>query len=328
MIKHERKRSPESGVGNQNSWRESDRFNVRHSAASRGNDIRCRRDGFTLIEVLASMAVLVVLILALTRMFVEAANITQRGTTALMRNSSGETAMETLLQDTEGMAVNERLACYVEADVADPDGFGFDDVWFITTSGDQDDGRAYQLMHYYVTDSIATNSTGSAYVRFQLMRDMWIMANADRNGIDVMSTNNPSLPLLQEPQVQWWKHDLGRADHNMLADNIVRFDIYALGWDGKEWMGGNAGTHEFDSTLGPLGLEPRNVAPAAFDVYLQITSPQAALEGGLSLLPGMDDASRTRARDLMIRESSTLLGRASPIIGAGQLHHPVEHYAD
>jgi len=272
--------------------------------------------GFTLIEVLASIAVLVILILALTRMFVAAASITRQGTTALMRNSMGETAMETLLQDTEGMAVNERLACYVEADVVDPDGFGFDDVWFITTSGDQDDGRAYQLMHYYVTNSIATNSLGTAYMRFRLFREMWIMANADNNGVDVMGT----------AQTQWWDYNLGRSDLNMLADNVVRFDIYALGWDGKEWMGGNAGVHEFDSTLGPLGQPPRNVAPAAFDVYLQITSPEAAVEGGMSFLPGMDSASRTRARDLMIKESSALIGRASPIIGAGQLHHPVEHY--
>ena len=54
---------------------------------------RLRMGGFTLIEVLASMAVLVVLILALTRMFVEAANITKRGTTALARNSMGATAI-------------------------------------------------------------------------------------------------------------------------------------------------------------------------------------------------------------------------------------------
>ena len=71
--------------------------------------------GFTLIEVLAAMAVLVILVLALTRMFMESASITKRGTTALMRNSTMQTAMETLLQDAESMMVNDRLACYVEA---------------------------------------------------------------------------------------------------------------------------------------------------------------------------------------------------------------------
>ena len=56
------------------------------------------KSAFTLIEVLAAMAVLVILVLALTRMFVESASITKRGTTTLMRNSVNETAMDTILQ--------------------------------------------------------------------------------------------------------------------------------------------------------------------------------------------------------------------------------------
>ena len=102
------------------------------------------KTGFTLIEVLAAMAVLVILVLALTRMFVQAADITKRGNTALMRNSTGETALETILQDAEGMIVNERLACRITADSSDKQGFGFDDVWFISTSGDQDDEIPYE----------------------------------------------------------------------------------------------------------------------------------------------------------------------------------------
>ena len=295
------------------------------SQKSRAGMKRTGLPGFTLVEVLAAMAVLAVLILALTRMFVQASSITRSGMIATERNSAGETAMETLLQDTEGMAVNERLACYVKANVVDPTGFGFDDVWFITTSGDQDDGRAYQLMHYYVKESIATNSTGAGYKRFQLYRELWIMAVADRYGVD---------PLGDERR--WWEYGLDTimsggfpiADRNLLADNVVRFDIYALGWDGEEWMSDNANRHEFDSTRGPAGQEPRNVAPAAFDVYLQITAPEVAVEGGMALMPGVDAATQQKAREMMIRDSSMLLGRASPIIGAAQLHHPVQHYTD
>lgn len=291
--------------------------------------------GFTLIEVLAAMAVLVVLILALTRMFVEASGITRRGMTAVERNSAGETAMETLLQDTEGMAVNERLGCYAKADVSDKNGFGFDEIYFVTTSGDQDDGRAYQLMHYYVTNSVATSATGAQYVRFQLFREMWILAVADDYGLDVMSTNKAS--GVGYPQVQWWKYGLDKmtssggypiGERNMLADNVVRFDIYALGWDGKEWMSDNANLQEFDSTRGPGGGNPKNVPPAAFDVYLQITSPEVAAESGMALMDGVDSETQQKAREMMIRESSSLFGRTTPVIGAGQLHHPVQHYTE
>ena len=293
-----------------------------------------RRAAFTLIEVLAAMAVLVVLVLALTRMFMESAGITRRGLTAVMRNSAGETAMETLLQDTEGMAVNERIGCYVEANATDPGGFGFDDVWFITTSGDQDDGRAYQMMHYYVLQKIATNALGATYQRNMLYRDLWILAVADhqranKDGLDVLSTND----LYGIPQTRWWSDEFynnrGQPDQNMLADNVVRFDVYCLGWDGEDWMRENAGKRIFDSTRGPVGFpEHKNKPPAAFDVYLQITSPEVAVESGMALVPGVDAATQKKAREMMIRESATILGRASPIIGAAQFQHPVDHYAN
>ena len=70
--------------------------------------------GFTLIEVLAAMAVLVVLILALTRMFVSAANITGRGLTTIARNSVGETAMDAIMQDlrsTQKQLLTAKVRC-------------------------------------------------------------------------------------------------------------------------------------------------------------------------------------------------------------------------
>jgi len=349
MKQDERQRSQESGVRSQNFGRESDPAGSLGKTASplrriatrsaTGGQARRRvsifgagttscRNAFTLIEVLVSMAVLIVLILALTRMFVAAANITKQGTTALERNSAGETAMETLLQDTEGMAVNERLGCYVEADATDPGGFGFDEVWLITTSGDQDDGRAYQLMRYYVTNVVSTSSTGAEYMRYMLYRDLWIMAVAEDYGVDVFDSS----------QTDWWNYNLENiktssgwpiADRNMLADNVVRFDVYCLGWDGKDWMKESGGKRVFNSITGPVGLPQHvNKPPAAFDIYLQITSPKVAMESGMALLPGVDATTKANARAMMIRESSSLFGRASPVIGAAQYQHPVDHYSN
>ena len=294
------------------------------------------RGGFTLVEVLAAMAVLVVLILALTRMFMEAANITKRGTTTLLRNSGGETVLETILKDTESMAVNERLPCYIVADTVDStNGFGFDEFFFITTAGDQDDDRAYQLRRYYVKDRIETNAMGVAARRFQLFRDVWIFAVADD---EYPGRSPPKIPTdVMGAGVRWWEDaDSWGEESVMLADNVVRFDLYALGWDGEEWMSRSAGLQRFDSTKGPqiTGLTPaevekfKNVPPAAFDIYLQITSPEAAQEGGMALLPGVPQATQDKAREMMCRESSSLFGRASPVMGAAQYHHPAKHYSD
>lgn len=275
--------------------------------------------GFTLVEVLASMAVLVVLVLALTRMFVTATNITRSGTSSLMRNSTGETAMETLLQDAEGMVVNDRLACYVRADLTDggADGFGFDDVWFISTSGDQDDDMPYEYFHYYVTNTLSTTPQGAPYARFDLVKDRMIFAVGDQRGMYALDPDD----------TQWWNiaqtfasTAFGPWDRQVLADHVVRFDIYCTGWDGTGWMGGYSGLHEFDSTRGPNGGNPKNVPPAAFDIYLQVTSPDVAMEAGMALVDGVDAATQRKAREMMIRDSSSLFGRASPITGAARFH--------
>lgn len=267
------------------------------------------------------MAVLVVLMLALTRMFVEAANITKRGTTMLMRNSTIETVMETILKDTESIVVNERLPCYIKANTVDEGGFGFDEAFFITTSGDPMDDRIYQMRRYYVRDSIVTNAIGLPYRRFQLMRAVINFAVADNSYVDVMA-----------PGVQWWNYPtlvFNIAHQYMLADNVVRFDIYCLGWDGGDWMGAMGNLHVFDSTQGPTGKpQYRHMPPASFDIYLQVTSPEAAEEGGMALVPGVDAATQRKARAMMIRESATMIGRASPVMGAAQFHHPATHYTD
>ena len=296
-------------------------FNIQSSISKCGKG---PRRGFTLIEVLAAMAVLVILVLALTRMFVEATSITRRGTTMLMRNSTMETAMETLLQDAEGMVVNERLGCYVEANVTDngTDGFGFDDVWFISTSGDQDDDLPYEYFHFYVSEKTATNALGVPYKRYRLMKERMIFAVGDSR----------YLYALDPADAKWWA--LAKAfpddpwDRQVLADNVVRFDIYCLGWDGKGWMSQSGGQHVFDSTVGPNisgGSKFIGVPPAAFDIYLQITDPKVAEESGQALVAGVDAATQRKAREKMIRDSASLFGRAVPITGPAQYNRVMNY---
>lgn len=286
------------------------KFGSRNGKRNRRNGAR---NAFTLIEVLASMAVLVILILALTRMFGEASGITKRGTTMLMRNSTLETAMETLLQDAESMMVNDRLACYVQADTVDyPDGFGFDEVWFIGTSGDQDDDLPYEYFHYYVSNVIATNkATGAPYRRFRLIKERTIFSNGDKN----------SLYALDAKDTRWWKtaKNLKIWDTQVLADNVVRFDIYCTGWKGDPWMGRGLGSDEFDSASGPQrDATKASMPPAAFDMYLQVTSPEVAVEAGMALVDGVDATTQQKAREMMIRDSASLFGRAVPVNGAAR----------
>ena len=288
-----------------------------------------RRGGFTLIEVMVAMAVLILLVVGMTGIFSQATAVSSQGTASMMRNSVGETAMETILQDVDGMIVNERLGCYIEADAEDSGtyGFGFDDLWFISTSGDRDDDLPYEYFHYYVKETKATNTMGAMYVRFDLHKERMYMSVGDKHEVYA----------LQSGQTRWWEK-LGKVSHStwddqVLAENVVRFDIYCLGWNGDGWMGqdGSTGDHVFISTDEHKiknDWSVANVPPAAFDIYLQITSPDAAMEGGMALVDSKTSEVARKGREKMIRESASYFGRTVPMTGASQLHHPANHYMD
>ncbi len=104
----------------------------------------------------------------------------------------------------------------------------------------------YEYFHYFVTNRVVTNALGAAYQRFSLVKDRMIFAVAD---------DKAGLYALDPKDTRWWlkaKNIPGNFwDRQVLADNVVRFDVYVQGWDGKDWMEEEGGERIFDSTLGP-----------------------------------------------------------------------------
>lgn len=296
-----------------------------------------KRRAFTLIEVLASMAVLMVLTLALTRMFISASDITSRGMTSIARNSVGETAMESILQDLDCMVVNERVACCKIADTVEG---RFDTIYFIGTYGDNDDDMPYEYFNYFVSTNIVTNALGAVYKRFDLVKSRVVMA---------VGAKNKFYALLPDDK-EWWnlfdkELSMSEQDHEVLAENVVGFEVYCQDWATGEdlnspgtirWNGGN---RTFFSSAKSMSIKDKtghsivvsNLPPVAFDVKLKITSPEAATEGGMLLAAGGSD-NEQRGWELLNREASTLFGRAMPMMGASQFrlqrrsYNPVSHY--
>ena len=287
-----------------------------------------RRAAFTLIEILASMAVLVILVLALTRMFVSAADITGRGMTTIARNSVGETAMDSIMQDLDCMVVNERIACAKVADDVSyvPGGPGvFDTFYFLSTAGDQDDDMPYEYVKFYVKPQNLTNAMGVPYRRYDLYKSRMIMAVGAS-----AESGNSFYALRKEPEddQEWWKHglfDTKVGDEEVIAENVVMFDIYCQRWDTGDDFTTSGDDFFSNQKLGATS----NIPPVAVDVMLVLTSPEAAVEGGMLLAAGQEQ----RGLEALNRESSTLIGRAMPMLGASQYrlqrrtYNPVSHYS-
>ncbi len=275
------------------------------------------------------MAVLVLLVLALTRMFGEAANITKRGTTTLMRNSVGETAMDSILQDLDCMIVNERIACAkIAGEVLGGGEDDFDTFYFMTTAGDQDDDMPYNYNKLYVRPTTATNAQGAVYRRFDLIKSRVIMA------VGASPTSGKPFYALRKEDQEWWGPDRfesisdNNQDQEVLAENVVMFDIYCQRWDtGKDFVTDGDDFYSSDSLAGVS-----NIPPVAVDVMLVLTSPEAAVEGGMLIATG-DSALERRGWEILHRDASVLIGRAMPMMGPPQYrmqrradYNPVSHY--
>jgi len=156
------------------------------AAPSRG------RRGFTLIEILASMTILVFLVLMLTKVYTEGANAWKTGARNTYRNMTARAVMDYMARELS-MATFEFgadpaknfLSFGYNADVT-PNNFGLegaDEVFFVRLnkdpdmSGDEGLRRSAELIRYYVANYLdsngdpITNAPINAEYRFRLMRD-------------------------------------------------------------------------------------------------------------------------------------------------------------
>jgi len=286
--------------------------------------IPTQKQGFTLIEVMSAMAVLTLLVAMLAQMFTVATDSVKRGEGELSRNSAAQLGMETVLQAVEGMVVNDRTACYFNPDASDADGFGLDEAWFVTTStvmgSTNSVKKSYELVHFFVQESIHTNATGMAYVSYDLRYGARAISSEERSP---QATGNE----------EWWTLSActNKMDSEILIPNVVRFDFYLVGWDAENAMNEKYGHYAFSSTTGGNdGI--KGIPPAMIDIYIQVAGDESAVEGGSLLYAAENGGSsslKVRGQELLVRDSVVYFGRALPVCGparyleaiSGKPHH-------
>jgi type II secretory pathway pseudopilin PulG len=280
-------------------------------ARRKGANVRA----FTLVEILAAMAVLVVLVLGLARAFNDSVAAFRRGVTTVERNGAVQVAMEQIARDLDGAIVNERFAMYQVADQVDSN---FDALWFVTTTSDQDtagdaDPSAYHFVRYYVSTQTITY-IGMQYKKFRLMRETWKMQLLRARNVDPMGADK-----------QWWDRAPSAAGSETVTilDNVIRFDVYVHNHDGELIR---AFGDTFNSTMSS-GIYVSNMPPAAIDIYLQATSEETMRQAGRILVTSPSNVAMVnQARSMMIRDSNMLTMRVTPFAAAGQWMYPAQFY--
>lgn len=304
---------------------------------SRSGRRHCQgRGAFTLVEVMAAMAVLVVLVLMLSRILSESITAFDRGNTLAVRNAALRAALETMREDLRGMVVDPRCSAYKGTDVGvevnwryrDED---FDRIAFISTTakrwlaapdGDVTDDREYQMVYYYVT----TNSA-AGYTSFRLMRAVLDVGPALKHGIDVLGSDHRWVAEVENLHTNIYVR-------NVLVDNVVRFDIWTMHGSEEQmlnvsdtiWGGGLAYDTTGDWIFGSL-VQPSNT-PFYIQIYLQVASEDAMRKAGsiLDSLPSVSDASeierlKKTAMSILYQESEAMWIKVVPDFAYADIYH-------
>ena len=282
---------------------------------------------FTLVEILAAMAILVVVVLGLSRAFNDAAAVFRRGSTMVERNAAVQVVFERIAKDLEAIVINPRIALYQESNVVAPDIAGYDQMFFVTTARDVVEGTTtmtsgdrealYHFVRYWVAP-ITNTFAGIPYVSYSLKRSTWMRDLLHFHGVDPCATNCADR--------DWWYRvvtDSGSeritADTETLLDHVVRFDIYVHNENGElvtRWVG-NRGY--FDTRKTKLPEYPvADVVPACIDIYIQVTSPEAARRAGMILAKNPSTDLKNEAVAQLYRESNVMILRVFPMMKAYQ----------
>lgn len=249
-------------------------FHNRHRAAVRG---------FTLIEILAAMTILVLLVLMLTKVYTEGSNAWKTGTRNATRNMLARSVMDFMAKELS-MATFEfgndpkknylSMAYFADTTTGNFGLDGADEIFFVKLNkrpdagGDEGEQRSAELIRYYVANlSGLTNAPDYAQYRFALWRD-------DQNPTTT-KVNNDYYPLYLDDTygLYWMGKSVAqlptkpRRPGSILVDDVRTFEIFAyLDEEGASSFGWQS--------FGPDKL-------AFLDIYLETFDERDAAQAAL-----------------------------------------------
>jgi len=209
------------------------------------------RNGFTLIELMTAMTILVVIVMMMTMIFNDADKIWYLGTGRTLNCISGRAAMGLITHDLEYAVADDLLTFAIRQDKNKSSSYGFnhDEICCVSLQNDSTDGnRAAREIFYYVADTTGKVST--------LMKGYYSSA--------IVSTNTKHCYYTRT-----WYDVAGRPpDSRPIVEHVTAFSLFApTNQNGCCKSGAYYSTNSYEYGG---GYYMSNSLPEFVDVYLEV----------------------------------------------------------
>lgn len=221
-----------------------------------------RRAGFTIVELLASVAILIIMVLALARVFGASSLAWRNGNKRIESNNSGRTAIEFMARELSGLIVSpNRPTMTLDSDAHNYLGMQSDMLTFVGLShvakySSTAKYRDVQQIRYRVVPM--AGATG----RYALAR--FVIERYDEGNNLGKFTSYLNDDWVDEMD------GISVAFHQVLAENVRNFEVFIV----------PEGKSDPQSDYDYLSDGP----PAAIDIYLEVLAEDDAIKA--SLIPG------------------------------------------
>jgi type II secretory pathway pseudopilin PulG len=234
-----------------------------------------RTKAFTLIEVLASMAVLMIIVLILGRVFQDSTNIWTLGTRRAQDNMTARAVMDFVARDVSEAVCGTNLAFRLDSEdcrvfgpapnTGDDWEWWNDSIYFVSLGADPDSAypRAAQLTRYYVSE-MTDISNKTMRGRYRLMRGI--------NRVDARFAYRFG---------PWW--DTGATSNSVgwkseaIAEDIASFEVWCIGYTNNvNGLCSYSNVPNYDSTLPGKPFQSGKL-PAYIEIYLSMMDEPAAV---------------------------------------------------
>ncbi len=244
--------------------------------------------GFTLVEMLVSMAILAMIVMLMSRIFADGTSAYRHGMKTSDQNLQGRVILDFIARELKQAIVDDNLILRVQSS-DNPYGTGLGDwISFATLGGEEEGQREARLIRYYVRSNPRT--IGGAQVdTYQLMR--------------AVTTNSNQINQAYRGQNSQWPDDIQGAAN--IARNISGFAIKL--YDGPD----SSGNFRLVRDIG----DERDLRrlPAYADIYMALLGDSDLVEAGIT-----NDANFIQDREMIFMKRVYFRNRQGYNTGYGR----------